>query len=288
MLVRHMRIVIYNHRRDAVSGYENNYVLWAMSDLWREDGHQVEIVFGPNPIRADVAIVHVDRTRVSRAYLRAARRADVVLNGKAVDISKRKHSQNLITRQSDWNGQAIVKTSRNSGGVPEVRHYPRIRDWQKRRVERLGIAHTWWMYSSSYAIFDSVSEVPDRVFRNRHLVVEKFLPERESDLYCVRYFKFFGGRSVSAVLRGPDPVVKRRDVVSFEDISPAPEVVAMKEDIGFQYGKLDYVMYEGLPIVFDVNKTPGMSADSELARQASILAPGLYGLLDSRRPVSTS
>lgn len=288
MLVRHMRIVIYNHRRDAVSGYENNYVLWAMSDFWREDGHQVEIVFGPNPIRADVAIVHVDRTRVSRAYMRAARRADVVLNGKAVDISKRKHSQNLITRQSDWNGQVIVKTSRNAGGVPEVRHYPRIRDWQKRRVERLGIAHTWWMYSSSYAIFDSVSEVPDRVFRNRHLVVEKFLPERESDLYCVRYFKFFGGRSVSAVLRGPDPVVKRRDAVSFEDVSPAPEVVAMKEDIGFQYGKLDYVMVEGHPIVFDVNKTPGMSAGSELARQASILAPGLYGLLDSRRPVSTN
>jgi hypothetical protein len=212
----------------------------------------------------------------------------VVLNGKAVDISKRKHSQNLITRQSDWNGQVIVKTTRNAGGVPEVRHYPRIREWQKRRVERLGIAHTWWMYSSSYVVFDSVSEVPDRVFRNRHLVVEKFLPERESDLYCVRYFKFFGGRSVSAVLRGPDPVVKRRDVVSFEDISPAPEVVAMKEDIGFQYGKLDYVMYEGHPIVFDVNKTPGMSAGSELGRQASKLAPGLYDLLDSCRPVSTN
>jgi len=279
-----MHIAIIHHADDEASAADNNYVLWAMADRWRADGQQVDLVFGPKNPGADVAIIHVDRTVVGREYFRAAARSPVVLNSAARDISKRSRSTGLVRRGDGWNGPVIVKTSRNAGGIPEIRHRPRVRAFQKWRAERGGLGSASWMYSANYAVFPSSSEMPKRVFGNRKLIVERFLPERDGDLYCVRYFKFFGDRYVSALLKGDGPIVKRSVVLSSEDVPPPREVLAMKKDIGFEYGKLDFVMHDAKPFVFDVNRTPGMSteAEEERQRQADILAPGLYEILESR------
>ena len=70
-------------------------------------------------------------------------------------------------------------------------------------------------------------------------------------------------------------------MVSVEDFSPSPAILAVRDKLGFDYAKLDYVMIEGEVVLLDVNRTPGMNADrEELERQGAILAPGLTSLLE--------
>ncbi len=276
-----MRIAVYHHKDDIDSAENNHYVLWGMCDIWREEGHDVEYVFGPRRVEADVAIIGVDRTVVPSAYFRAAAHCPVVINRNSKNISKRLHSTLLIRSSSQWPGPAMVKTSRNAGGIPEIRHRPRLRKFYKWKQNRFGLGYAVWMYPDHYPIFPATSEIPNRVFRNRRLVVERFRPERDGDLYCIRYFKYFGDRYISSILRGSNPVVKRRDVVSFEDVEPPPAILAIRDQLGFDYAKLDYVMHDGEVSLLDVNRTPGMSKEAadEFARQSRVLAPGLHDVL---------
>ena len=77
------------------------------------------------------------------------------------------------------------------------------------------------MKSGAYPIFPSLHDVPRGVFKNKRLVVEKFLPERDGSAYCLRYCYFFGDRAVNMLMRSNDRVVKGVRAFSC-DLTPAP------------------------------------------------------------------
>ncbi|MCE9583492.1 MAG: hypothetical protein K8T20_13485 [Planctomycetes bacterium] len=132
-----------------------------------------------------------------------------------------------------------------------------------------------------YRIYDSAREVPPEVFRCEDLVVEKFLPEMHDGLYCLREWYFLGDASVNNVELWRDPVITSgNDAPDLREPTP-PELVALRRELGIDYGKIDYVMHEGRPVVFDVNKTMGTGSfmSEGTTRFARILAQGLNSLL---------
>jgi hypothetical protein len=130
-----------------------------------------------------------------------------------------------------------------------------------------------------YRLFDRLAAVPESWFRNRHAVVERFRPEIENGLYHLRMYQFLGDRWSCTRLASPDPILKAATSVRVERVEPHPEIVAWRETLRMDYGKLDYVVHEGEVVLLDANKTTGASrhmGDAELQAMRRHLAEGLY------------
>ena len=58
------------------------------------------------------------------------------------------------------------------------------------------------------------------------------------------------------------------------------EIVALRQRLGFDFGKFDYVLHQGRSYLLDVNRTPAFGhSPARLRRQGEVLAAGLHGLL---------
>jgi hypothetical protein len=271
-------IVVLTHERDHFRS--RGYTLEALFAPWNAAGHVVRVHAGPHrPPPGDLAILHVDTTVVDEAYLEVARHYPIVVNGAVTDISKRRFSRQIVHRGSAYAGPVIVKTDLNSFGRPEAFHRSVRARW---RALRLGPVRSFAQRlrhatgrDPRYRIYAHPSDVPAGVWDDPSLVVEQFLPERDERGYYLRSWVFLGDRGRCTRLLGPHPVVKARDVV---ERVPAPipdELRAWRDELGFDYGKFDFVIHEGRPVLFDVNPTPGLfvafsaavrAANAELAR----------------------
>ena len=104
--------------------------------------------------------------------------------------------------------------------------------------------------------------MPDDVWKNRNLVVEKFLPEQDVyGNYHLRAWSFLGGKSLNVLTTASVPVIKgpvifRREILD-EDVPK--ELISIRERLGFDYGRFDYSMVNGEPVLYDVNRTPTTS-----------------------------
>jgi hypothetical protein len=258
------------------------YQIWGIADVWRSWGIDVVTVRGPAAgVDADVIVNHVDLTVIPDDYAEYIARFPASINGRCLDISKRRVSTNLVGPSDAWEGPVIVKTDRNFGGRPERRLA-----WG-----RVGLAlhlDTWlprggWRFRSTlvpdrYPVFRSLADVPAGVWANPALVIERFLPERDGDLFVVRSLTLFGDRWVNRRRLSTSPIVKATGVVRAEEVEPHPEVFEVARKLGLDRGKIDYVIQDGHAVVFDINRTNTMAAFSP-ARRLEIcgrLAEGLF------------
>src|SRR5215211_3219354 len=102
--MRHIAVLV--HESDA---FDQRYLLHAVARVWREKhGIETTVLRGLRkaPPRANLAILHVDRSIVPEKYLALARRFPVALNVRAADTSKRAVSGNLVHRGDGYNGPA--------------------------------------------------------------------------------------------------------------------------------------------------------------------------------------
>ena len=254
-----------------------------MRAAWREQGHRVEVVPGPRRVDADVVLLHVDRTVVPDAYLHAIAAHPRVLNRRVVDISKTLVSLNRVRTPEEWAGPVVVKTVRNAGGLPEAGGRWQRR-WHEAAAAVLGLGRAR-VIAGRYPVYDSAASVPARVYSNPALFVERFLPEPDGALYCVRSYTFFGDRFENVRYVGPFPIVKRRDVLSAEPAPVPPRILELRARLGFDYGKFDYVLRGGEVVVFDVNRTPAFGGrPDEQERQGRLLADGLAAVVEGASP----
>jgi len=235
--------------RPAVSGYLLFHALRALNEM----GHSWRVSAGPDAGSADAAILHVDATHVPEAYLALASRYPVAINFRAGDISKRRIGKGLLRRGDDWPGPVIVKTDLNCHGRPEA-----VANARAAQAGRPA-PYAEVVKFDDYPIIASLAEVPDSVWDDERLIVQRFLPERDSEGYALRVWIFAGGRERCSRLVSPDPIVKADNVVSRRLVDVPPELRAERERLGFDFGKFDFVVHEGEPILLDVNRTPGMS-----------------------------
>jgi hypothetical protein len=273
-------LVVILHERDRLD--RPRYFLHDMVERWRGDGMEVHVHRGPDPrVEAPLALLHVNLTRTPKAYLAAARRYPRVINGEVTDISKRRISTGAVARRDGHPGPVIVKTDRNYDGRPELNLELTRRS--PRRMIRAARNRLPWPYRShgigEYPIFEAVDAVPRVVWRNRHLVVEQFRPERAADgSYCLRTWMFLGSRQTHSLSYATGPVVKSRDVVRREVLGEVPaELQAIRRRLGFEFGKFDYVLVDGAPVLYDANRTPtlGEVSPEVLTRLIPELAAGI-------------
>ncbi len=274
------RLAILVHEHDAFESQP--YFLRECVSLWRAQGTEVNVMHGPKPPNgADLGFLHVDLTVVPPPYLEACRAFPHVLNGRVADISKRVVSRNLVRRGDGYVGPVIIKTNLNHGGKMEALRAPEpdsarvaarglrsLLPWN--RIKRRG--------GLAYRIVDSVREVPDAVWDRRDLVVERFLPERSGRYYIQRSWIFLGDRELVTVWYSKKPIVKARNIARYEHADGVPdELRRVRCEMGFDFGKFDYVMIDGKPVLFDANRTPilGLFTRPENAHCLRHLADGI-------------
>jgi len=276
------KIAVLTHVNDNfVSG---PYLLRFLIKAWKNVGIDIRILRGIEHFEpADALILHADLTIVPDGYLVFCKHYPLIINGGVRDISKRKISSSLVGQRDSYFGPVIVKTNFNFGGKSERKMA------RRRPLYRLLSSLTGWLPWSwtgqlrpyKYPIFSSSRDVPRAAWRNPHLVVEKFLPEREGAYYCLRQWIFFGDHEINHRIFSESPIVKARNTIHHEDGLPVPEALrALRTKLQFDYGKFDYALVNGEPVLYDANRTPTAAwTTTTTTRQASIvneLAQGLF------------
>ncbi len=254
----------------------------AIAQRWAGNGYRVLTHYGSENLpKADIVLLHVDMTEIPLFYAERLKAYPLVLNRNVLDISKSAFSELLVTRNDTYGGPVIVKTDANCGGKPETRIRRRSRTfrWPKLLFCRAGSnwVKTGHLNPYEYPIYDNKTLVPLEVWENPKLIVERFLPEKEDDLYYIRYYMFLGDQGWAARFGSKNPIVKFSSRVTQEErVSVPDELIALRKRLGFDYGRFDYVERDGLPIVFDINKTVGgYNSCAEYATELDILAQGI-------------
>lgn len=235
---------------------------WAIDDFvghWRNDGLDVEYLFGTeHRVPARILLVHVDLSVVPDEYLEFAAGYERVINGTVRDIRKSTYSTLQIGPDSDYDGPVIVKSDYNCAFLGE-----RIL-WS--RGTELDVEPSYPHPISSqldYRLYRRASAVPRAIAEHPSTIVERFAPEWERGLYHTRCYHFLGPVWTCVRLAAREPIVLGRNAVSSEDVEPPASVVQVREKMGLDYGKIDFVISDGQPIVIDINKTTGSGAVSD-------------------------
>lgn len=259
-----------------------SYFLWGLRDAWIEMGIPVRVARGVGELDAsDLVVPHIDRTVTPPEFRSALDGLPNVANRGVYDISKRRVSSHLLEQGSCWEGPVIVKTDLNYGGRPERRVITQggwsrmTARWKRSLRRRVGLAS-----EHEYRVFGALREVPRRVFRNRRLVVERFLPEREGGAYWLRWYIFCGDRYRSMRVASTDPIVKRDNLTQIQFGLEIPAaVLQVREDWGLDIGKIDFVMHDGEPVILDINRTPADIAPPRRTEVCRPFGPGVLSLL---------
>ncbi len=243
----------------------------AVVDCLIERGHKV---FHTDPGRrfrpADAAILHVNATVVPDACLALAARYPVCLNRAVRSIEKRLVSRDILARGSDWNGRVMIKSNANYGGLIEVRH----NDAAAGRGRPAAFPGARPL--PEYRVLDGIADVPDEVWDDSDLVVEKYRPETRDGLNVLRVWNFLGSYERASWYCSPETVVKGRNVVDYGP-SEIPDLLrAERARLGFDYGKFDFAITPDGPVLYDANRTPAyLSSRPDLMRsEAPKMADG--------------
>lgn len=274
------RIAILTHEYDDF--YGETYFLKEFSEIWKENGHSVEVLNGTaKTTEADLAILHLDMTETPDEYLRFARTSfPRVLNDKIKDVSKRSISSNICHAGEAVEGPVIVKTNLNCGGIPEALRRRRADGMATKIRDKLknvfSFKSHWskvsFLHPLEYPVFESAEKVPTEVWTNPNLVVERFLPERKDDFYCLRIWTFFGDRETHLLTFSKHKILKSTTIMHREKLGDVPDELREKrKELGFDFGKFDYVMVDGKAVLFDANRTPTLNAFTKQAAMPGLL-----------------
>jgi hypothetical protein len=133
-----------------------------------------------------------------------------------------------------------------------------------------------------YPILECKERVPTGAWENKNLIIERFLPEKDGGLFFLRYWIFLGDNGWSGRFGAKTPIVKFHHMVTEDEVIPIPdELKSLREKMGIDYGRLDYVEHNGEIVLFDVNKTIGGAHHlDKYALQLDSLAYGMNGFLN--------
>ena len=92
---------------------------------------------------------------------------------------------------------------------------------------------------------------------------------------------FLGPRERCTRFVTEDRISKAAGVLSYEPTEVPPKLRAERERLGFDFGKFDFVMHDGEPVLLDANRTPGTAAAIRemMKKGARNLAEGMHELL---------
>jgi hypothetical protein len=236
-------------------------------------------------VDADCVLLHIDTTKIKPELIPATPPNALFLNKNVTDISKRRVSRNLVSPMADYDGPVIVKTNDNYYGLPVV---PRTRRHRAILALRKTVRSKTWRYlrmllQKSYPILKNKSEVPGWVWRRDDIVVERYMAEMDDGLYVLRIWVFMGTREYGVKLYARSPIVKGNDIVRYEYLTEVPDKLRQeRKRLGFDFGKFDYVLENGVAQLLDANATPTIYAGREPSRNLLNLADALSDMFPGR------
>ena len=294
-------ILILAHRHDRLTEVSVNrgfgkdtskqrYTIGILAGIWRQLGLTMAVKRGSTRLscpRAATAINHVNLTVTPALYLRCLGRFANTVNAGFTDASKSKCCRDLLRSQDGYDGPVIVKTDLNFGGRPEYDlHRMMERSWPRQLLRFLGRPGAAVSASDphTYPIYDHASQVPIEVWNDPNLIVQEFQAERDDGgLYFLRSWYFLGDRGFHVVTSGKEPIVKGRNTINRQiaDIATPPAMELLRKELRVDYGRLDYGLVAGKPVVYDINRTPAITAASaeRYASQWRGLAEGIFCFL---------
>lgn len=280
-------ILIVMHKYERPLDH-SDYVIRYLMNQWQQQGHTVRIAYGTGQkIDADIVINHVNLTVTPAKYIHYFKPYRQKINSAVTDISKSKISNCVIKPGTDYTGPVIVKTDYNCGGKQEkngqitARILAKIKYAFIKRINQNCAAllfsnrkqcnyhnqppgywkHVKTLNNKNYPIFDRPDQLPGTIWKNKHLVVEKFMPELDADgKFICRYLYFFGDKSFGVITRSEIPVAKSRIIDRRILPGPGPEeLLQYCKKLKMDYGRLDYTMVDQRVYLFDANRTPTFS-----------------------------
>lgn len=257
MTQRPKRLVILQSR-STPRGARHHMVAMIADHLARRGVEVIHLHGTDEFVPADAVFVHVDLSVLPPAYVRFARRYPLQINAGAVDIRKSAYADGLLNRGDRHDGPVIVKTELNYGGTPE--HLERsLPARMARRLGRLltGAKTPVIQAKTDYRIFPSLADVPADYFTPEN-VVQKLVVERMDGKHVLREYLFLGDLHYENIERSDEAIITEDEHVSCSPFTPHPRLLALRQNLGLDYGKIDYVMVDGAPFVFDANKTAGI------------------------------
>lgn len=272
------RILIICHPHDRT--LQDNYILHALIAPWRARGHAIEIQSGwAKRPAADLVIPHIDVTVLPTDAVAFLNSYPNVVNRRLTDISKRRVSANLLQRDDPWPGPVMVKTDANHAGIPDFVRRPAPPRW--RRLLARDPQPLPPPPAARYRIYGRLADVPPEVWRDRSLVVEKLITQREGDHYILQQWWLMGDAVVYRSQAGYAPVVAGPDIErrAAMPIEAPPELQALRARTGLDFGKVDFVRHDGGITVFDIATTPTGRSMTGRADLMAALAAGVDGLL---------
>jgi hypothetical protein len=267
---------------------EGGYLINLMRPIWESWGcRMLEVQAHMEWPEAGGAFVHVDLTPVPEAFTEQAARYRFQWNVEARDITKENVCENLVRMGDGYERPVIVKTNLNHAGIPErnriVNRNNRLRhSWRGRFLPGWCASHLeeepLCLSKDNYRVFRTVKDVPPGLRESPDWVMQSFCCEPLEGGYALREYYFLGDAEYVRTEIGDDPAFTSGLVVEESAGSVPEELRALRRRLGLDYRKIDYVMKEGKPFVFDVNKTVGVrSLDSPAGEKVAwFLAWGLF------------
>jgi hypothetical protein len=173
----------------------------------------------------------------------------------------------------------IAKTDLNRGGLMEAMYNERAKELG-RPVPYPGVVRR-----GPYLLYECLQDVPQAIWADPTLVVERFMPEiDEGGGYAMRTWVFMGSRERCNRYVTADWEGKAADVVRRDPVEVPPELRAERERLGFDFGKFDFVIHDGTPVLLDANRTPGTAQTIREMMKAGArnLAEGLDELIKAK------
>ncbi len=275
---RHLHILTSRKER-----LQNRHLIKVLAGIWREQGHILSFGNRPPPT-TDAVIAHTDYSMIDEHFFRQVDEGIPVINSAARNILKSNVSQLLINENSKWHGPVIIKTDANCHAAEEYAYHGLD---LLRLLKIFAGRFVSWQWTGelpfrTYPILERTDQVPGWVWQDHRLVVEKFMPERDGELYVLRLWMFFGEQEYCMRVCSELPVVKSRKLVSVDLVEEVPDAVrSVRRKLGLDFGKIDFVMHGNDALVFDVNKTPTVDLNKRGQPGPFVrrLADGLDGLL---------
>jgi len=283
----HFAILFHDADRFIVG----QYAATALAEFWRRDGHTVTYIFGVKKfVPADLLLVHVDLSVVPDEYLTFARQYPIVLNGKIKDIRKSTFSQYILKQDDDYSGPVLIKSNFNYVGIPEALRLNRSRSGDfpagfsfSKSIRTLlkVVQYRFFKERSDYLIFDNLSKVPPELFKRQDIIVQRFCPEYENGFYHVRSYLFMGDHYICEHASSRQKIVKDVTIIKRKTVDVHPEIEKIRYELKFDYGKFDYVIHEGAPVLLDINKTVGSArkVTPEIDAWRKHWAQGIYSYI---------
>ncbi len=256
---RPKRLVIL-HGGGTVPGTRHHMVM-LISEFLSDLGVEAVHLYGTNRyVEADGIFVHVDLSVVPRRIRRFAQRYPKQINANASNIRKRASVDGLLNRGDSYAGPVIVKSDLNYGGLPELKALT-LSGRALRRLRRMlsGQPARTILTKADYRIFPSLGDVPPEYFTPDN-VVQKLILEKDGEKNLLREYMFLGNLHYENIERSSAEIITEDEHISCEPFVPHPRLLRLRRQLNLGYGKIDYVMVDGEPFIFDVNKTMGMGS----------------------------